>query len=479
MSQRRIWAIFAFAAGAAAMILPSSWLFIGTLIALCLVIIPGTSLTLLTMLLVLAPLRALIATEADIVFALDIGQVLLLAYLCVWLGCQIFQRRPVTKVEGSLVLAGTLALIILFAWGAWTSASVSSWLREWLKWVIIAVFVWHLALSASTHWRWLIFALLLGAAANAIVGLYIFLGGSGAEHLLILGRFFRAFGTFGQPNPFGGLMGIALPVSLMGAYGQLSLLHSCYRNNCELSKSLILSFALFSMVSILIFCALIASWSRGAWLGFVLAVAVMIFAMPRRWSHSIVLVLGLTLFLASLWLAGLLPQSIVNRLTAAGGDFFTITDIRGVDISPVNYAVVERLAHWQAAINMAEDKPFLGVGLGNYEVLYDRYRLINWREPLGHAHNYYLNILAETGIIGLCGYLAFWLMIWGLTWQIRNHPDIFARSIAIGLLGCWTYIAVHSLFDNLYVNNLFLHIGLLLGILAILYRQVNQSLNLE
>lgn len=470
--------MLALATGAAAMLFPAAWVFIGILAVLCLAVIPYTPMTLLVMLLVLSPLRALIATEADMVFALDIGQVLLCAYWFVWLGYQIFQRRPVAKVKSDIVLAGALALIILFAQGAWTGSSVSAWLREWLKWVTIAIFVWHLALSASTHWRWLIFALLLGAAANAIVGLYIFLGGSGAEHLLILGRFFRAFGTFGQPNPFGGLMGMALPVSLMGAYGQLAMLYSRRRDG-ELSKSLILSFALFSIVSSLIFCALIASWSRGAWLGFMLAAAVMLFAIPRRLSHSIALALGFILLAASLWLAGLLPQSIVSRLTTAAGDFFTIRDVRGVDISPVNYAVVERLAHWQAALDMAEDKPILGVGLGNYEAVYNRYRLINWREPLGHAHNYYLNILAETGIPGLFAYAAFWLMVSGLTWQIRNHPDIFARSIAIGLLGCWTYIAVHSLFDNLYVNNLFLYLGVLLGILAILYRQVNQSLNLE
>lgn len=479
MSSRLVWGFLAFAAGAANMAFPSLWLFVGILVALCLMIIPCTPMTLLVMLLVLAPLRALIATESDIVFALDIGQSLLLVYLCVWLGYRIIQRRPVAKVKSDTVLAGVLLLIILFASGLWTGTSLSAWLREWLKWVIIAIFVWHLSLSASAHWRWLIFALLLSAAANAIVGLYIFLGGSGAEHLLILGRFFRAFGTFGQPNPFGGLMGIVLPLGLMGAYSQLSMLYVHYRQHHALPKSFILSFMLFSIVSLLIFCALIASWSRGAWLGLMSAAAVMLFAIPRRWTFSIVFVLGLTLLVASLWLSGILPQSIVNRLTAAAGDFFTITDIRGVDVSPLNYAVVERLAHWQAAINMAEDKPILGVGLGNYEVLYDHYRLINWREPLGHAHNYYLNILAETGILGFAAYLAFWLMIWRLTWQIRNHPDIFARSIAIGLLGCWTYIAVHSLFDNLYVNNLFLHIGVLFGILAILYRQVNQSLILE
>jgi hypothetical protein len=57
-----------------------------------------------------------------------------------------------------------------------------------------------------------------------------------------------------------------------------------------------------------------------------------------------------------------------------------------------------------------------------------------------------------------------------LTWRARRHPDPLARLIAVGLFGTWTYLAVHSLTDNLYVNNLFLHLGVLLGVLALLHR---------
>jgi len=128
---------------------------------------------------------------------------------------------------------------------------------------------------------------------------------------------------------------------------------------------------------------------------------------------------------------------------------------------------------------MAQDNPVFGIGLGNYAAAYDEHRLISWEAPLGHAHNLYLNFLAETGVVGLLAYLAFWIAIFRVTWQLRRHPDRSARALAIGLLGCWTYIAVHSVFDNLYVNNLFLHIGVLLSVLAILNRQVNDSLIVE
>ena len=67
----------------------------------------------------------------------------------------------------------------------------------------------------------------------------------------------------------------------------------------------------------------------------------------------------------------MLPRSIVLRLTTAATDLITVSDVRGVEITPTNYAVIERLAHWQAAMNMAEHAPLFGVGLGNYEVVYD------------------------------------------------------------------------------------------------------------
>ena len=188
-----------------------------------------------------------------------------------------------------------------------------------------------------------------------------------------------------------------------------------------------------------------------------------------RVGKEVVLAVGV--IVGALFLTGRLPASVVARVTSATEELFAISDVRGVDITTTNYAVMERLAHWQAAINMATDHPWLGVGLGNYEVAYPAYRLINWKFPLGHAHNYYLNVLAETGIIGLFAYTVTWVAIFVLTWRVRRHPDTLARFTAIGLLGAWTYLSVHSLTDDLYVNNLFLHLGVMMGLLAVLHFQ--------
>lgn len=440
---------------------------------------PLTPLAALAALLILAPLRALIATEANIALPLSIGQALLLLYLGCWLLQRLAQRKAVLALDRNPILLALLAISAVFSLGAWTSHSLSSWLNEWLKWLLMTAFVWHLSLSVERNWRWLLFALLMSAAANALVGLYIFFGGSGADHLVILGGRFRAFGTFGQPNPFGGFMGLLTPLAAAGGVSQMHALARDWRRHAHIDKLRLLLLMAYGAAFLLLAAALIASWSRGAWLGFAVSAAVVLIALPRRLFYGFSLALAIAALAGVLWLAGILPNAIVNRLTTAATDLVTVADVRGVEFYPWNYAVIERLAHWQAAVAMAADHPLFGLGLGNYEVLYERYRLINWEDALGHAHNLYLNMLAETGAIGLLAYSCFWLGIFRLTWSIRRHPDHEARAIAMGLLGCWSYIAVHSVFDNLYVNNLFFHIGVLLALLAVLHRQTHRTLTLD
>lgn len=474
-----LWVSAGLLAAAAIHILPLPLAIPIVLIAACLILIPQTPLTMLAVLLVLSPLRALIATEANAVFPFGIGQVLLALYLAAWLAFHIVRGWPPLRLFPGPVFLSALLICLVFSIGLWRGDGFGNWLPEWLKWAVIVIMVWHLSQTAGSAWPWLIVAVLLGAVANAIVGLYIFFGGSGADHLAILGRFYRAFGTFGQPNPFGGFMGIALPIVFALCLCQLERVMAAIRRGAGLDWRLVLLLAGSASVFALILAALFASWSRGAWLGFCASLAVMLVAWPSRLLKGLTIALVAIAMLGAAWSAGLLPNSIVNRLTTAATDLFTVSDVRGIHFHPANYAVIERLAHWQAAGNMADHNPVFGVGLGNYAEAYERYRLINWEEPLGHAHNHYLNILAETGIVGLIAYVGFWLLIFKQTWAARQHPDRLARCVVIGLLGCWAYISVHSVFDNLYVNNLFLHIGVLLSVLAILHRQANSALEVE
>ncbi|MCB8967453.1 MAG: O-antigen ligase family protein [Ardenticatenaceae bacterium] len=228
-----------------------------------------------------------------------------------------------------------------------------------------------------------------------------------------------------------------------------------------------------AVVVVLTGVGLVASWSRGAWLGAVAGTAVLVLFFPQKRWHGIGLALIVGVAAVAVLGVGIyfnrLPTSIVERVTSSFSDDLRFDDVRGIDITNDNYAVLERLAHWQAALGMARDHVWLGVGFGNYEAAYPDYRLINWADALGHAHNYYLNLLAEVGVLGFLAYCLFWTAVFWQNILLLQRLEWPERGIALGLLAVWTALTVHHLVDKLYVNNIYVHLGVLLGLQQILW----------
>ncbi len=277
--------------------------------------------------------------------------------------------------------------------------------------------------------------LLLAGFVQAVVGIWQFgLRDTGPEHFAVLGSYFRAYGSFEQPNPYGGYMNLTALLAIGVAWGALIAAVSRIRSrSTEVATGSVVRpiwawLVVAGVVGMAASLAVIFSWSRGAWLGFLAGGAVLVLFSARAWWKGLlVLVVGAVVGGAVLWAgvgAGFGPAlSVTDRLLGFREDL-TFGDVRGVDINDSNYAVLERLAHWQAAVGMAEEDVWLGVGFGNYEAAYPRFALINWTAPLGHAHNYYLNLLAEVGVIGLAAYLLFWGVVFAQTVRGSEPSDV-------------------------------------------------------
>jgi O-antigen ligase len=178
-------------------------------------------------------------------------------------------------------------------------------------------------------------------------------------------------------------------------------------------------------------------------------------------------VVGRAALALALALSGLLPAAILDRL-AQTIEYFGVFDVRTVEVTSENWAVVERMAHWQAGWYMFVDHPWLGVGAGNYAEAYATYFVGSWREALGHAHNYYLNILAELGIVGgglLLALLALTFRQFGRALvNSEAHRTEFWRAVVAGVLGGLVVFCVHNLFDSLFVHSVNIQVGVLLGL---------------
>jgi O-antigen ligase len=406
-------------------------------------------------------LRAYLHTEVPEVPA-QIAHGFVALTLAVWLARGL-KRRCVRIPHPPLLVP--LALFVGAALvSLWNPVDVATYgITEVVKWVqVVLLFLFVSDYLTPRNLPWLLGALLLIGIFQAGVGIWQFgLRGEGPDHFAILNdRFYRAYGTFEQPNPYAGFL--ALTASL--AIG-LAMVLPMYQ------RLLAGGTALAMVVS------LGMSWSRGAWMGFGAALLMMVVALPRKKFWGLLLVAALVVGGLGLTVMGLLPAPLAHRLTGFAQDV-RFEDVRGVGINNVNYAVIERLAHWQAAVEMFRHNLWTGVGLGGYEPAYGDYALINWPIALGHAHNIYLNLAAETGLIGLIAYLVLWGAIFWQTWRATRRARGPLRGIAIGLLGAWTHLSVHHLLDNLYVNNVHLHVGVMLGLLAFIIRQSDRPTDL-
>lgn len=102
---------------------------------------------------------------------------------------------------------------------------------------------------------------------------------------------------------------------------------------------------------------------------------------------------------------------------------------------------------WNVTLSVIKNNPLFGAGLGAFPQVYTAFDTLNGMERVEQAHNDYLQILADAGIIGLIigAVFVFWLFRDGLK-NIKTH-NTFRRGVAVGALaGCFA-IFVHSIFD--------------------------------
>lgn len=146
----------------------------------------------------------------------------------------------------------------------------------------------------------------------------------------------------------------------------------------------VLNKLLICVVVFLAICLLITG-TRGAWIAVVLSCmsAVCILIKDKKKVLSI-----FTVVCIGLGAAVSMSPYIQNRL---------------VSITDVNYqSNSERLLVWQSAYEMFTDYPLTGVGIGNYKKQYQEVYISPQAKEayLDHAHNNFVHILAERGLIG-------------------------------------------------------------------------------
>ena len=402
--------------------------------------------------------------------------------------------REAAHIPSYLVIA-LFALIGTMALSMTVALNISSSLKEISKWLEVVVVI----LLGSQYLRsrrqiWIIVTLIcLAGISQAFYG-YIQAFFNIGPQSFIRDATLRVYGTFDQPNPYAGYINIPLSISLALMF---------------LGRNW-LTRILAGLTAIFLGVAEYLSQSRGGEIALAAALLFIVLAgMPgiRVLMRVLIAVfLGIVLVL----LAGWIPASIFHPVLR----FLGVAQISFISPGSQDYSTAERLAHWIAGLHMFMDHPALGVGIGNYPDAYPKYFITIFTNSLGHAHNYYINIAAETGSIGLIAFLLFLLAVFvagghslreineklRLTktqipqsqpviqvpvgrhnkmhlllhplsliqyYQVKGPSAIVGqltndRALAIGLLAALIAICTHNLVDDLFVHSLTNLIALLL-----------------
>lgn len=308
-------------------------------------------------------------------------------------------------------------------------------LKEMLKWgqMLFTYMVGVTLVRTRGDLRRLLIILFVAVLAESAVGVAQTILHAGPSSFA-RGGFLRAAGTFDQPNPFAGYLNMTFPLAVA-----------------------LLAYRVFPRGPLWLVVAatgggILVSLSRGAELASICALVIMAaIALPR--SRPLIgfgiIVLGIIIAAGGI---GLVPSTITNSLA----EQFGVANVDVANPSPDNWAVAERLAHMESGLAMFADHPILGVGIGNYPAAYPKYRVADvWQNALGHAHNFYINIAAEAGIIGFAAFA--FLLVSALVICVRGYRRAkrpFDRAVALGALGVVVTIVVHSFFDDVFVHSM-------------------------
>ncbi len=290
---------------------------------------------------------------------------------------------------------------------------------------VILVFLAGQVYRTVADWRGFVWFLMTLGFVTSVFGIL--------QHLTFNGKlyWFREmryggipFGPYVNRNHFAGLAELLIPVGLAPL-----VLGRVRRERWVLV-------ALFTLLPI---GALFFSASRGGIIGFVaeLLLLAMLVAL-RRSGAKHALAGGVVLLLALLLVSWLGVQQALDRFAS---------------LQPLEVANSKRAAMARDTWHIFLDHPLSGTGLGTLQTVFPKYDSLYDGKIVNHAHNDYLEALAETGVLGglCCAWFLALLILRGLGRLLKPEDSAAAALQTGGLTGCGGFL-VHSLVDfNLHI----------------------------
>jgi O-antigen ligase len=233
------------------------------------------------------------------------------------------------------------------------------------------------------------------------------------------------FGPFVSKNHFAGYVGMAALLALGLAAGVGGRSRAARQTAAPPAASVAAVVAALAMA-----LAVLVSLSRGGALSLglgVLAFAALRLRQRRGGGRALAVLPALVTaaVLVSLLLVAVPPRAHERLRSLTGASF--------------------RLDTWRDTLRAASSSPWMGHGLATFADAYPRFKRGHGALRVEHAENDYLELLAETGLVGLGLALAAMVLLAAHALASRSSPLL--RGLGAGALGGLVVLLVHSAFD--------------------------------
>lgn len=202
---------------------------------------------------------------------------------------------------------------------------------------------------------------------------------------------------------------------------------------------------LLLVLTIFLILYLLATYTRGAWLGFLVSILFIVWHIVKNFTLKVKLAylfIGMVLIIIFL----ILPQPLRLKIADIGNIRFkydTINTRLKSTLSVGEGSIPIRFNLWKEASKIIKDYNFTGCGLNTYSIIVRDYRSF---EGGGiYPHNSYLQKAAEIGLFGLAAFFGVLFMFFKIgLWYFNQKKDYLVLGLLSGILA----FLMHALFDN-------------------------------
>ena len=264
--------------------------------------------------------------------------------------------------------------------------------------------------------------LILSAAIAGVYGIFQFFTGADlirGRELSMLGSYYRATGAYEFYLSFAG--------NQLMVFGVAFIFYMDQRK--DKTKSI-----LYLLTIMVLGLSIIATYGRSVWIGTGIIIMLGTYLFYRQYFWKIMISLGILAVLIFISLPDIRER------------FFIIFD------TSHNYNS-GRINLWHTSWLMIKEYPWFGVGPGLFDEYFNQFKVPGYYDASGHAHNDYLHMMVQGGVISLIAWMSIWVTFFYSSINFIKHAvSVKDRNIVSGIILSISGIMIAALFQCYFVD---------------------------